>query len=79
MQKKLNNNIILISKNMIKSTLIIIQNEKGTTQHDTSVPLLLLDGKMTTNQKIFVNFLIIIFCQWQTLLMLTTIKQKILA
>jgi hypothetical protein len=39
----------------MKSTWKIINNEKGTTQHDMSVPSPALDGKIITNQKIIAN------------------------
>jgi hypothetical protein len=49
------NNIILKSKNKTKSTWKIINNEKGTTQHDMSAQSLALDGKIITIQKIIAN------------------------
>jgi len=61
----------------MKSTWKIIHNEKGTTQHDTSVPSLVMHEKIITHQKKLLIFLIIVFYQWQTPLMLTTIKLKI--
>ena len=50
--KKLHyNNIILISKNKLGSTWKIINNEIGTIQHDISVPSLVMNEKLSTNQK----------------------------
>jgi hypothetical protein len=39
----------------MKSTWKIINNEKGTTQHDMSAPSLALDGEIITIQKIIAN------------------------
>jgi hypothetical protein len=56
--KKLHyNNIILRSKNKMKSTWKIINSEKGITHPDMSVPLLVQDDKITTNQQNIANLL----------------------
>jgi len=39
----------------MKSTWKIINNEKGTTQHDMSVPSLVMNEKIITNQKEIAN------------------------
>ena len=54
--KKLHyNNIILKSKNKMKSTWKIINNEKGITQQDMSIPQLVLNNKRITNQHKIAN------------------------
>jgi len=49
------NNIILQSKNKIKSTWKIINSESGITHQDTSIPLLKLDDKLIANQHKIAN------------------------
>jgi hypothetical protein len=49
------NNIILRSKNKIKSTWKIINSESGITHQDTSIPLLKLDDKLIANQHKIAN------------------------
>jgi len=50
--KKLHyNNIILRYKNKMRSTWKIINSEKVTTQHDMSVPSLVMNKKIINNQK----------------------------
>jgi len=51
------NNIILRSKNKIKSTWKIINSESGITHQDTSIPLLKLDDKLIANQHKIANLL----------------------
>jgi hypothetical protein len=56
--KKLHcNNIILRSKNKIRSTWKIINGNRGITHQDMSVPLLELDEKIITNQNKIANLL----------------------
>ena len=66
--KKLHyNNIILRSKNKIKSTWKIINSEKGITHQNTSIPLLELDDKLVTNQHKIANLFNITSYRWQTI------------
>ena len=63
--KKLHyNNIILRSKNKVKSTWKIINSERGITHQDTSIPLLELDDKLIKNKhkiaNLFKNYFLLV-------------------
>ena len=69
------NNIILQSKNKMKSTWKIINNERGITHQDMSAPLLKLDDKLIANQQNIANFLIATSYLYLSLLSVRGIKR----
>ena len=70
-----NNSIILQSKNKMKSTWKIIDNERGVTHQDTSAPLLKLDEKLIAKQHKIAKFLIATTHLHLSLLSVTGIKR----